>query len=272
MKPLSTLRSAQAAQVEVVFTDVDGTLTDAEGRIPAAVFAAMEELRAAGLAVVPVTGRPAGWCDLIARTWPIDGVIGENGGLYFRRLVSPGAERMLRIFAQSADTRTQNRQRLNAVADRILAAHPGAAFASDQRYRELDIAVDFCEDVPRLPKAEVLQIIDELKGAGCQVKLSNIHINAWFGSHDKAAMCLRYAADRWSWNLAGDDAQRCMFFGDSPNDSPLFALFPLSVGVANVAQMRDQIPTLPGYITEGAGAEGFVEGVLRLLELRSEMN
>jgi len=270
MQPLSNLSSSQAARVEVIFTDIDGTLTGPAGRVPAAVFTALEQLRSAGLTVVPVTGRPAGWCDLIARTWPVDGVIGENGGLYFRRLVTPQGERMLRVFAQLPEVRAKNRQRLDALAGAILTAHPGAALASDQHYRELDIAVDFCEDVERLPEEEIQQIVDSLRLEGCQVKLSNIHVNAWFGTHDKAAMCLRYGADCWSWDLTGDDRNRCMFFGDSPNDAPLFALFPLSVGVANVADMQDKISTLPTFITDGAGAAGFVEGALRLLKLRSE--
>ena len=269
MRPLEDLRAQEAAAVEVIFTDIDGTLTGPEGRIPASVFAVLEELRDAGITVVPVTGRPAGWCDLIARTWPVDGVIGENGGLYFRRLVGPGGERMDRVFAQPADVRKENRLRLDEIAEAILTAHPGAALASDQRYRALDIAIDFCEDVDRLPEAEVEKIIEELRLRGCQVKLSNIHVNAWFGSHDKASMCLRYGAECWSWDLRGDDGERCMFFGDSPNDAPLFALFPLSVGVSNVAEMQSKIPTLPTFITRGAGAEGFVEGALRVLALRS---
>ena len=270
MKPLTALRPAQATDVEVVFTDIDGTLTDEQGRISSSVFSAMEALQAQGLAVVPVTGRPAGWCDRIARTWPVNGVIGENGGLYFRRMEGLESHRMLRVFAQDTATREANRQTMDKTAEAILASHPGAALASDQRYRELDIAIDFCEDVPRLSDAEVGQIMDTLTSRGCQVKLSNIHVNAWLGSHDKASMCLRYAADCWSWNLAGDDASRCMFFGDSPNDAPLFALFPLSVGVANVAELRDKIPTLPAFVTQERGGRGFVEGVERLLALRSE--
>ena len=267
MKPLSALRAEQAAGIEVVFTDIDGTLTDAHGRIPAAVFSAMEQLRDRGLAVVPVTGRPAGWCDMIARTWPVDGVIGENGGFYFRRIIGPQGEDMVRVFAQDAASRESNRRVMNEAAKAILAEHPNAALASDQRYRELDIAIDFCEDVPRLPEQEIREIMTALTARGCQVKLSNIHVNAWMGSHDKASMCLRYAADCWRWNLAGDDAVRCMFFGDSPNDSPLFGLFPLSVGVANVAEMRDNIPVLPKFIASGAGCAGFLEGVERLLAL-----
>ena len=268
MQPIERLRSEDAAGIEVIFTDIDGTLTDEAGRIPAAVLFAMERISATGIAVVPVTGRPAGWCDMIARTWPVDGVIGENGGLYFRRVHGPDGESMERVFAQSAVVRSENRRKLDAFVGEVLSAHPGSALASDQRYRELDVAIDFCEDVPRLPEEEVRSIMTDLAQRGCNVKLSNIHVNAWFGAHDKAAMCLRYATDRWGWSLQGDDAGRCLFFGDSPNDAPLFGLFPHSIGVANVAEMRDVIDPLPRYVTSGAGAAGFVEGVELLLSLR----
>ena len=267
MSPLSALSRSDVSEIEVIFTDIDGTLTDSDGRIPTAVFDALDRVRRVGLAVIPVTGRPAGWCDMIARTWPVDGVIGENGGLYFRRIENAGSDEMLRVFAQSAEVRSANRAKLDSFAEAVLAAHPGAALASDQRYRELDLAIDFCEDVPALPDEEVLAIKADLEARGCQVKLSNIHVNAWFGSHDKAAMCIRYGADRWGWNLRGDDGQRALFFGDSPNDAPLFGLFPHSIGVANVRRMADRIATLPSYVTEGEGAAGFVEGIDRLLEL-----
>ncbi len=104
------------------------------------------------LLVVPVTGRPAGWCDHIARMWPVDAVVGENGAFYFRydhakRARCSGALSMTTQRAQAI------RQRLAVVRDRILAAVPGCAVAADQHYREADLAIDYCEDVPRLPRA-----------------------------------------------------------------------------------------------------------------------
>ena len=268
MQDLSALSGEQAQGLAAVFTDIDGTITDAAGRIPATVFDAMERAGEAGLAVVPVTGRPAGWCDLIARTWPVDGVIGENGGLYFRCGDGHGKP-MTRIWAQDEATRKDNRARLGDLAQQVLAQHPGAGLASDQGYREFDLAVDFCEDVLPLGDAQVDAIVARLEAAGCKVKVSNIHVNAWFGDFDKATMCLRYAVDRWGWDLRGEDAQRVVFFGDSPNDAPLFALFDLSIGVANVRAMADRIETLPGYCTRGEGAAGFVEGIERILTLRA---
>ena len=270
MDALAAMSPVEARGLRALFTDIDGTLTDAEGRISADVFAAMERAGAADLPVVPITGRPAGWADLIARTWPIDGVVGENGGLYFRRQRdAAGQDAMLRVFAQDEAERRRNRARLNALADEVLRAFPGAALASDQQYREFDLAVDFCEDVPPLDEASIDGIVALLEGAGCVVKVSNIHVNAWFGDFDKASMCRRYCADRWGWRLDGPDASRAAFFGDSPNDAPLFALFPLGIGVANVRRMEARMPCLPRFVTDAEGGRGFVEGVDRILALRA---
>ncbi len=270
MRPLAAISRDEAARIEAVFTDIDGTLTDAHLRVPASVFGAMEAAQVAGLQVIPITGRPAGWCDMIARTWPVDGVVGENGGLYFRREdASHGGHTMVRVFAQDGETRRANRRRLDELSARILEAVPGTALASDQQYREFDIAVDFCEDVPRLPGSEVDRIVAMCTEAGCTVKVSSIHVNAWFGDFDKGSMCLRFGRDVLGRDFGAADADRAIFFGDSPNDAPLFDLFPHSVGVAGVRRMADRIPTLPTWITDGDGADGFVEGVERLLSLRS---
>ena len=267
MLPLRQLDAPRARAVEVVFTDIDGTLTDADGRVPAAVFAALEQLRAAGLRVVPITGRPAGWCDLIARTWPVDAVVGENGGLWFRRVRRDGHEAMDRHYEQDASTRRANRARLDELAREVLTRFPGAALASDQGYREFDLAVDFREDVPALGEQDIDGIVALLRAAGCRVKVSNIHVNAWFGDFDKGTTCRRFARQVLGWDL-DTDGHRAMFFGDSPNDSPLFALFPLGVGVANVVRLRHRMDHLPAYVCEAEGGAGFVEGADHLLAQR----
>ncbi|MCO4773026.1 MAG: HAD family phosphatase [Deltaproteobacteria bacterium] len=270
MRPIADLSAAQARGVELLFSDIDGTITDEAGRIPAQVFAILEEARDAGLTVIPVTGRPAGWCDMIARTWPVAGVVGENGGLFFRRGTgaSKGPDaRMERIYTQDAPTRVANRVRLTELTSKVLSAFPGAALASDQSYREFDIAVDFCEDVPRLPESDIDGIVRLLEEAGCHVKVSDIHVNAWFGEFDKASMCRR-VGELLGLDLLGAHKERAVYFGDSPNDAPLFAAFPLAIGVANVAELAHRMETLPAFVTEGRGSDGFVQGVRRLLDLR----
>jgi len=264
MRPLRELD----LPVDAILTDIDGTLTDASGRIPASVFDALERAKQAGLLVIPVTGRPAGWCDLIARTWPVDGVVGENGGLAFRRVEHDGQEGFEAIWAQPDAERKRNRARLTELAESVLAAYPGAGLASDQPYREFDLAVDFCEDVAPLSDADIDGIVALLRGAGCTVKVSNIHVNAWFGAFDKASMCRRFLAEAFGWDLDGADRGRVAFFGDSPNDAPLFGLAGVPIGVANVAKLAHWMDRLPDWICDGDGAAGFVEGVDHLLALR----
>src|SRR3990172_6803003 len=149
MRPLAEFPLEARRDVRNVLCDIDDTLTT-EGRLTAAAYAAMERLHQAGLRVIPITGRPAGWCDHIARMWPVDGVVGENGAFYFR--YDRDARVMRRRFVDDAATRSRHRQRLEQFAADILKAIPNAAIAADQLYRETDLAIDYCEDVERLPQ------------------------------------------------------------------------------------------------------------------------
>lgn len=262
MQPLSAFSNAARRAVRGVLCDIDDTLTT-KGRLTAAAYAALERLRAAGLLVVPVTGRPAGWCDHIARMWPVDAVVGENGAFYFR--YDPATRVMQRQFVDKPDLRARHRNALAAIADEILAAVPGAAVAADQHYRETDLAIDFCEDVPRLPESAVERIAALMHKHGLTAKVSSIHVNGWFGSHDKLAMTRRLFAEGFGIDL---DAARAhhVFVGDSPNDAPMFGYFPHSVGVANVRNFAGRLAHAPAYVTRSPAGAGFVELADFLLE------
>jgi len=249
--------------VRALLFDVDDTLTTG-GKLTADAYGALERLQRAGLRVVPVTGRPAGWCDHIARMWPVDAVIGENGAFHF--FYSEG--RLHKRFQDDAATRAQKRARLDAIAGRILAAVPGCALASDQPYRETDLAIDYCEDVPRLPPASAERIASLMREAGLTAKVSSIHVNGWFGDYDKLAAARRLFAERFSLDLASANRE-LVFAGDSPNDAPMFAFFQNSVGVANVRAFEKQLPAKPRYITNGAAGAGFGELAEHLLVARS---
>ena len=250
-----------AGRVSCVLADIDDTVTTG-GRLTAAAYKALEDLQQAGFAVVPVTGRPAGWCDLIARFWPVDGVIGENGAFYFR--YDRAARRMQSRYWTSAPERARNRARLDALAGTILAAVPGAALASDQPYRASDLAIDFCEDVPRLGPDQVDAILRLFAEAGATAKASSIHVNGWFGAYDKLSMARAFLIEELG--LAEDRlAASVVFVGDSPNDEPMFEAFPLSVGVANVLEGASRMRHLPTYITSGEGGAGFIELAQKLV-------
>lgn len=236
-----------------VFCDIDDTLTW-EGRLVPEAFLALQRLQAAGLRVVPVTGRPGGWVDHLARMWPVDGVVGENGGLWFWM----GEGRLERRFAQSEAERRRNRERLQDLGQLILARVPGARLASDQPYRDLDLAVDFCEDVPRLPDDAIDAISSHFRAAGAVAKVSSIHVNGWYGGFDKRSGCVAFVRDRWGEDLEAS-RQDWLYVGDSPNDEPMFAWFPRTVGVANVAAFVPRMTHLPRWVTPSPGGHGFAE-------------
>ena len=181
MKPLAEFPREARSRVRAVLTDIDDTLTTS-GRLEAVSYAALERLRDAGLLVIPVTGRPAGWCDHIARMWPVDGVVGENGAFWFRHDAAAG--RLVKRYVASEAERAQRAARLDTIARRILREVPGCAIASDQPYREADLAIDFREDVPALPRAAVARIVAIMEGEGLTAKVSSIHVNGWFGGYD----------------------------------------------------------------------------------------
>lgn len=257
MTPLSAFTPAARARIVAVLTDIDDTLT-ADGRLPALAYEALEHLNMAGFLVVPVTGRPAGWCDMIARLWPVDGVIGENGAFYFR--YDRQARRMVRRYFVDAEERRENRRRLRAIATQVLVEVPGCQVAADQPFREVDLAIDFAEDVPALPTEHVAAIVRVFETHGARAKVSSIHVNGWFGDYDKGGMVRRFLAEQFGLDVdRGDDNERVVFVGDSPNDAPLFDLFRNSIGVANFAAFADGAVHLPRWLTRANGGRGFRE-------------
>ncbi|HUL92003.1 MAG TPA: HAD-IIB family hydrolase [Burkholderiales bacterium] len=250
MRPLAEL---DARGVKAVLADIDETLTT-RGKLTAAAYAALEKLHGAGRMVVPVTGRPAGWCDHIARMWPVDAVVGENGAFYF--FFSGG--KLHKRFLEDARARAGKRSRLDAVARRILAEVPGCALAADQAYRETDLAIDYCEDVPPLPLDAAERIAALMEEAGLKAKISSIHVNGWFGGYDKLATSRLLFAERFGLDLDGANRE-FVFVGDSENDAPMFAFFENSIGVANVRRFEGRLDAWPKYVTREASGAGFVE-------------
>ena len=254
-QPIAQFPSAARKRIRAVLTDIDDTLTH-EGRLPAIAYEAMERLKGAGLIVIPVTGRPAGWCDLVARQWPVDGVVGENGAFYFR--YNDGTRRMTRSYAKSMAERNADRARLNLIMAEVLSEIPGAALASDQAYREADLAIDFAEDVKPLAPATVDRIVKIFERHGATAKISSIHVNGWFGTYNKLTTSKKILADEFGLD-AGRESDTVVFVGDSPNDAPMFGYFPNSVGVANVIKFAGNLPASPHWVTRASGGQGFAE-------------
>ena len=264
MKPLSAFSADIRRRVRGVFLDIDDTLTT-DGRLTADAYAALDGLAAAGILTVPITGRPAGWCDHIARMWPVEGVVGENGAFYF--VYNRTQRKMHRRFLASCGQRRDARARLEILRKTILAEVPGSAVASDQHYRETDLAIDFCEDVERLPQSAVARIVTLFESAGATAKVSSIHVNGWFGTYDKLGMTKTLMRECFGVDLDAEK-DRFVFVGDSPNDAPMFGYFPHSVGVANIRDFDGLPCAKPTYVCNERCGKGFVEIANALLASR----
>lgn len=264
MRPISEFPAETAANITTVLADIDDTLTS-DGRLHSAAYHALEQLYEAGFHVAPITGRPAGWCDMIARFWPVHGVVGENGAFYFA--YDSATKKMRREYFADPAERASNKSRLNHIEARVLAEVPGSAVSADQPYREADLAIDFCEDVAPLPTDSIARIKAIFEQEGAVAKVSSIHVNGWFGNYDKLSMSRRFAAEILGFDL---DANRdhVVFCGDSPNDAPMFGFFANSCGVANVLDFQGQLQAEPAWIASQKGGEGFVEIAEMLLASR----
>ena len=257
MKPIEKMPKAVKKTIRYVLADIDDTLT-LNGRLPAVVFAAMERLQKAGICMIPITGRPAGWCDHIARMWPVDGIVGENGAFYFCYDVQQ--RKMRRRYFKSEKQREIDYQKLEKLKDVILKKIPGCRVSADQHYREADLAIDYCEDVPPLSMEDVDRIVRLFEAAGARAKISSIHVNGWFGEYDKLTMTRMLFSEVFKEDLEAVK-ENVIFIGDSPNDVPMFQFFPHSVGVANILQFEEKITRKPAWVTLQEGGYGFSEMV-----------
>lgn len=255
MKKINQLKAADVKNLKFIFTDIDDTLTN-DGKLLPEAYDLLWQLSRSGYHVVPITGRPAGWCEMIARQWPVDGIVGENGAFYFR--YNENKKTMKRNFFFDEKTRTANHKKLHQIRKDILKSVPLAQVAGDQFSRLFDLAIDFAEDIERLPQKDIQKIVQLFESQGAVAKVSSIHVNGWFGDYDKLTMTLKFLKEEFGLNSDQAKKQSC-FFGDSPNDEPMFAFFPLSFGVSNLVEFQDQLKSLPTFICTKKGGLGFTE-------------
>lgn len=249
---------AQAlARVIGVLTDIDDTLTR-DGSIEADALDALVALAAAGIPVIAITGRPAGWSEPFALDWPIAAIVAENGGVMLRRQAD-GALR--RDFAQSDADREAHARRLRACAEAVLQAVPGATLARDSAGRLTDIAIDHSE-FAHLSPAQIDAVVEVMRAHGLVATVSSIHINGWIGEHDK------WSAAEWAvrevTGMAFDPA-KWVYVGDSTNDQIMFARVPMSVGVANIARFWPALQIKPRYVTPGERGAGFCQVAVAMI-------
>ena len=271
MRPLDHWRAD--AGLAGILTDIDDTLTT-EGAITPDALEALAALRAAGLHVIAITGRPAGWSEPFATTWPVDAIVAETGAVALLRTPqntsqnglqpNDGKRKQLsKWYLQDASTRAANHARMQQVAQQILREVPGAQLARDSAGRETDIAIDHSE-FTHLPPEGIAQVQEIMRAAGMTATVSSIHVNGWYGTHNKLVGA-RWIVRELLGRALDDELDRWVFVGDSLNDQVMFQHFPHSVGVANVARFVPQLRHLPRYVTQGARGAGFAELARHLL-------
>lgn len=250
IKDLSSASHSTFAGVRFVLTDMDDTLTY-RGRLSARTYDALERLQAAGVKVIPVTAAPAGWCDQMARMWPVDGVIGENGGLFIRR--TDDGHGVTRTFWHAESERMAAADKLVEIGRYVEQAVPSAIFSDDQPFRLTSVAF-------ARPESETDRgaIVAALRDTGADVTINNLWILGWLGGYDKLSMTRRVMADAYGVGI-DDDRDAILYCGDSTNDAPMFEFFRHTVGVSTVRHYLADIPIPPNWITKGPGGDGFVE-------------
>ena len=273
MQELKHWPRAQRRAITGVFTDIDDTLTT-DGAITPDALSALGALKAAGLAVVAITGRPVGWSDPFAASWPVDAIVAENGAVALlpqpkfddidplRPTSGPGL--LSKIYQQDAATRAGNYQRMQQVLQLIEARIEGALRATDSAGRETDIAIDHSEFV-HLNDSQIAQVVALMQGEGMHATVSSIHINGWFGAHNKLEGARWIVQQLWGRDL-DDEMDSWAYVGDSTNDQLMFKAFANSMGVANIARFVPQLAHLPRYVTHGERGAGFSEVARAILD------
>ena len=256
---LSTASAETFRSVRFVLTDMDETLTY-QGRLSAATYTALEQLQTIGIKVIPVTAAPAGWCDQMARMWPVDGVIGENGGLFFQR--TPDGHGITRTFWHDPDQFSDVRSKLDAIGRRVQDMVCEATYADDQTFRLTSLAFAQPKD-----KALAAHILEALRAEGASGTINNLWVLGWLGTYDKLAMTRRVMKEIYGVDI-DTDRDSVLYVGDSTNDAPMFNFFHHTVGVSTVRQYLPDLPTPPNWITAGPGGAGFVEAATAVIKCR----
>ena len=266
MLPLSSWPTDERSQINGVFTDIDDTLTT-HGAITPDALQALAQLKAAGLYVIAITGRPVGWCERLAATWPVDAIVAENGAValvrdrsFDKNGLQPPSNipiPLSKLYQLDTLTRATNQARMQQIGTRVMFQVPGVLTTRDSEGRETDLAFDYNE-YARLPPAMVQRVVDLLQAYGMHTTVSSIHIHGCFGNFNKWQGANWIVRELLQRDLALE-LDRWAFVGDSGNDQAMFEHFTHSVGVANIRRFEAQLTHLPRYITDCERGAGFAE-------------
>jgi HAD superfamily hydrolase (TIGR01484 family) len=272
MRPLAELDAVQVRgevrRLAGVVFDLDDTLLD-HGALGEAAYGALFRLREVGLRLIACTGRPAGWGEVLARQWPVDAVVVENGAIAF--VAAPasraGSGQVAIVDALAPTERRARRAALLDLAGEIVARFPATALADDNDARRSDVTIDVGEH-REVDAATVRSIVALARSRGVRTLVSSIHLHLTFETDDKASGTIRLLVDHFD-----EDATRARwrhaFVGDSGNDAAAFAAFSLTFGVQNVRSHAHHLTRPPRYVASVPMGHGFAEIAARLVEIRT---
>ena len=273
MRPLNTWPLADKSRIKGMFTDIDDTLTT-NGAITPDALAALGDLKARGLSVIAITGRPVGWSEPFASSWPVDAIVAENGAVLLQNIHRKSLhangyvrEQLSKSYLQNNVLRTINYARMQQVGQRVLREVPGTLLAQDSAGRETDMAIDHSE-FTHLPPEKIARVVAIMQSEGMTATISSIHINGWFGEHNKLVGA-RWAVRELFGRDLNTELDDWVYVGDSTNDQLMFEAFPNSIGVANVRRFEAQLAHLPRYITHDERGAGFAEVARAVISAQS---
>jgi len=255
-RPLTELRGP----VRALFSDVDGTMTTGD-RIEASTYLALEALGESGIPVIMVTGRSSGFAHAAMKMTPVPVVVSENGGVTFIRQ----GKKLQKLYGVPPASLPEWRRRMNDIVADVTSKVPGARLSSDSKYREVDLALDWNEEVS-LPVESAETMVQMIRKAGLTATRSSVHVNFGPPHFDKLSACMTVVRQV----LGGDanDLSQYVFVGDALNDAPMFGGFPTSVGVANIKAWWDELDFKPAFLTERPEGAGLRELIEHIMELR----
>lgn len=225
---------------------MDGTLTQL-GKFTPALLQALEALAAAGIEVLIVTGRSAGWVSGLATYLPVAGAIAENGGVFY-----PANYEAPVALTPLLDLKA-HREQLAQTFQQLQIEFPQIRESGDNHFR----ITDWTFDVQGLELAQIQRLAELCQQLGWGFTYSNVQCHIKTLGQDKATGLLQVLREYFPQFAL----EQVLTVGDSPNDESLFDqhCFPVSVGVANVLDYANQLTHQPTYVTTAAEGRGFCE-------------
>ena len=258
MRPIENADRGLLGGIEGLVFDLDDTILD-HGKLGAESYSALWDLHRAGFLLLAATGRPAGWGEVLARTWPVAAVVSENGAI--AHVGTPHG--LLRVDTAAPEARRERQAALASIAARVEAAFPMLRTTDDAHARISDVTYDIGEH-ESVPLPTVTAAAKLAQSLGAQTLLSSVHLHLTLDRHDKATGCLGILRNQFGLDTTRA-LMRFAFIGDSGNDAACFAAFRTTIGVANLSGR----PTLmPRFVTHAERGTGFAEAARLLLDAR----